>query len=81
MGTLRIESISTKFDKQILSDASYSFEPGKIYLIQGQSGIGRFSLLNVMGLLKRPSTSHFFSDDVDLWSLSDKKQTDSRNPM
>lgn len=60
MGTLRIESISTKFDKQIL---------------------GRFSLLNVMGLLKRPSTSHFFSDDVDLWSLPDKQQTDSRNPM
>ncbi|WP_057894340.1 ATP-binding cassette domain-containing protein [Lacticaseibacillus brantae] len=78
MGTLRIDSISIKFDKEILSNVSYSFKSGKMYLIQGQSGIGKSSLLNVMGLLQRPTTGQVFSDDVNLWELSDKSRADFR---
>jgi len=54
MDLLKIEGLSVKYsEKTILSKISFSFLPGNFYLIKGPSGIGKTSLINCLGLLKK----------------------------
>ncbi len=51
---IKLKNISKAFnDEIVLSDFSYQFQPEKKYLIIGESGIGKTTLLNIiMGLQK-----------------------------
>lgn len=78
MDYLRIQSLGIKFDRQILANVSYTFQSGQLYLIQGDSGIGKSSLLNALGLLHHPDEGQVIFNQLDLWSLTDQQQADFR---
>ena len=71
---LLLKNMTIRFDREILHDVSYEFKSGYFYLLQGQSGIGKSSLLNVLGLLKRPIAGEVVYDGQNLWSLDDATQ-------
>lgn len=71
---LLLKNMTIRFDREILHDVSYEFKSGYFYLLQGQSGIGKSSLLNVLGLLKRPIAGEVVFDGQNLWSLDDATQ-------
>ncbi|WP_164506826.1 ABC transporter ATP-binding protein/permease [Lapidilactobacillus bayanensis] len=78
MSKLVINSLDIKFEKEILKRVSYEFDSGKVYLIKGESGIGKSSLLNVLGLLRRPSAGQVYFNDVNLWDLNDSDRANFR---
>ncbi|MFK5607124.1 ATP-binding cassette domain-containing protein [Lactobacillus delbrueckii] len=80
MDLLKIEGLSVKYsEKTILSKISFSFLPGNFYLIKGPSGIGKTSLINCLGLLKKPSSGSVFWGEKNLWELSDNDRADFRH--
>jgi putative ABC transport system ATP-binding protein len=52
---------------------------GDIIALMGPSGSGKTSLLNIIGLLDRPSSGKIFLDDKDVSELSDKEIAYIRN--
>lgn len=46
---LSLKNICKRYDKEVLKNISFSFEPGKMYVIKGVSGCGKTSLLNILG--------------------------------
>lgn len=49
----------------VLKDLSVSFERGKMYAIFGPSGCGKTTLLNLLGLLDRPTSGRITIGDRD----------------
>lgn len=53
---LKINNLTIKYGKRIIIDnQSISFNRGEITGIKGKSGVGKSSLLNVLGLIKTPN--------------------------
>ena len=46
---LCLEHVNKSFGKPVLRDISYTFEPGRLYVIKGVSGCGKTTLLNILG--------------------------------
>lgn len=67
-----IEHISKKFDtKEVLRDASFSFEAGKIYGLLGRNGAGKTTLFNcINGDISADSGSFHLLTDTDSRSLT-----------
>ena len=67
-----IRNLSLSFTgRQLLESTDLIFERGKVYTIYGQSGVGKSSLLNKIGLISddEPRVSYYF----------DGKQIDTGN--
>jgi ABC-type lipoprotein export system ATPase subunit len=62
-----------------LEDVDLEVQDGEFLVIVGRSGSGKTTLLNVAAGLSRPTAGKVIYGDTDLWSLSDKKQSDLRN--
>lgn len=62
---LEIKDLTIKYDRMILDDVSISFSRGTVTVIKGLSGIGKSSLLNVLGLIKTPNQecSYYLDND------------------
>lgn len=50
----------------VLDEATFSFEPGKMYAIYGPSGVGKTTCLSLLGGLDRPSGGHIDLDGIDI---------------
>ncbi|HGQ1498765.1 TPA: ATP-binding cassette domain-containing protein [Streptococcus pneumoniae] len=65
-----IRNLSLSFaGRRLLEPTDLIFERGKVYTIYGKSGVGKFSLLNKIGLLSAtdPSVSYFFDGkEIDI---------------
>lgn len=46
---ITLEHITKAYDEPVLKNLSFTFSPGKIYVIKGVSGCGKSTLLNIMG--------------------------------
>lgn len=75
---LFLRNVTIGFNREILNEVSYEFESGNVYLLQGDSGIGKSSLLNVIGLLKRPYSGEVVYNNQNLWSMKDTERTHIR---
>lgn len=60
-------------------NVSLNVERGEFVIITGRSGSGKTTLLNLAAGLVRPTAGEVLLDDVNIWSLSDQKQSLLRN--
>ena len=69
--TLRIESLKKAFgEKQIFSDFSYSFTDKGLYVIKGDSGIGKTTLLRIISGIDKKFTGYVFGGGYENVSVS-----------
>lgn len=64
---------------RILSDLDLTVEAGDSVAVVGASGIGKSTLLHVLGALDRPDSGRLFVDGADVFSLPDKALARFRN--
>lgn len=62
-----------------LDDVSLTIGDGEYVSIMGPSGSGKSTMLNLIGLLDRPSSGHYLLNGVDVTLLSDVDQARVRN--
>jgi len=61
-------------DRRVLDGVSLSVAPGERVLIQGESGAGKTTLFEVLGLLLPPTGGSLFVDETDAASLSERER-------
>ncbi|MEQ8324878.1 MAG: ABC transporter ATP-binding protein [Vicingaceae bacterium] len=64
---------------EVLKGVDFEVKQGEIVSIVGASGAGKTTLLQILGTIEKPSQGSVFADDIDLFSLSDKKIAAFRN--
>ena len=63
----------------VLKDVNFSMEEGEYVAIMGPSGCGKSTMLNIMGLLDKPTSGWVIIDDVRADSLYDRDMARIRN--
>jgi lipoprotein-releasing system ATP-binding protein len=66
-------------DIHVLRDLELSVEPGEMVAIMGASGVGKSTLLHLLGGLDRPDSGTVVVDGRDLGALSDEALVGFRN--
>ncbi len=79
-----LEGVSKQFNSQtptieILKEADFQIDRGETIAIVGPSGIGKSTLLNIIGTLDKPETGRLLYQGRDLFALSDEKLARFRN--
>jgi glycine betaine/proline transport system ATP-binding protein len=59
-------------------DASFTVEPGQIFVVMGLSGSGKSTLLRMLNGLLEPTAGHVRFDGQDLTAISDRELRDVR---
>ncbi len=60
---------------QAVRGVSMEINPGDFTIIIGRSGSGKTTLLNLAAGLTRPTSGRVMLDGIDIWNLSDSKQS------
>ena len=81
---MQLECVSRGFETptarvDILKDADFSIERGESIAVVGASGIGKSTLLNLVGTLDRPDSGRVLYEGQDLLSQGDEKLAGFRN--
>ena len=64
---------------EVLRGLNLTIEKGEVVNILGASGVGKSTLLHILGALDRPSKGRIIHDGVDVSSLSDRDLAAFRN--
>ncbi|MCB9480459.1 MAG: ABC transporter ATP-binding protein [Desulfobacteraceae bacterium] len=83
-GCIVLENISKSYKTgetvlHILKDLNFTVTKGEKIAVTGASGIGKSTLLHVLGGLDHPDHGKIFIEGEDIYSLSDEKVADIRN--
>jgi lipoprotein-releasing system ATP-binding protein len=81
---ISLEAVSKKFTGktatiEILKEASFKIFRGETIAVVGPSGIGKSTLLNIVGTLDRPDSGHLLYGEQDLFALGDERLARFRN--
>ncbi|MCK5836734.1 MAG: ABC transporter ATP-binding protein [Desulfobacula sp.] len=81
---MSLQSVSKSFSSktakiEILNTASFNLYKGETIAIIGSSGIGKSTLLNIIGTLDKPDAGKIFFQNKDLLSSGDEKIARFRN--
>ncbi|HGE70261.1 TPA: ABC transporter ATP-binding protein [Candidatus Poribacteria bacterium] len=76
---LRKSYISGKEELQVLKGIDLTVEVGEFITIVGASGVGKTTLLNLLGTLDRPTSGTVFYKDQDVFKLNDRDLARFRN--
>lgn len=71
--------LSGPIELHVLKDINITFKGGEIVSIIGASGVGKSTLLNLLGALDRPTKGKVLYDDQDIFQLTDKELAKFRN--
>lgn len=63
----------------VLNDFSHTFESGRLYVIKGESGRGKTTLLSIIGLLQRPDRGSIYFDDRTVADLPERNRAQIRS--
>ncbi len=66
-------------DTPVLHDINVSIEEGEFVALMGPSGTGKSTLMNILGLLDRPTGGKYTLGGVDLTALDDNQLSSIRN--
>ena len=73
-GLARHVRLPDSSELHILTGVDLEVEAGEHVAIVGRSGTGKTTLLNLLGLLDRPSSGSYILDGVDLLRLSERRR-------
>ncbi|WP_066379974.1 MULTISPECIES: ABC transporter ATP-binding protein [unclassified Anabaena] len=81
---IRLENIfkvygSGETEVKALNDVNLGINEGEYCSIMGPSGSGKSTAMNIIGCLDRPSTGHYFLDNVDVAEMQDADLANIRN--
>jgi putative ABC transport system ATP-binding protein len=81
---IKIENVTKVFSTSdietfALDSVSLHIEQGEFVSIMGPSGCGKSTMLNIMGLLNKPTEGTVLINDTNVSALSDKQMSDFRN--
>ena len=81
---LRAERLDKSFfdagrEIQVLHGLDLEVVPGEEIAIVGQSGVGKSTLLHILGSLERPSAGKVYFEGQDLFALGERALADFRN--
>lgn len=80
---VEVRGVSKSYKKngkciQIIKEFSHTFESGKMYIIQGESGKGKTTLLTMLGLLQDCDSGEILMDGKSIHNVSREKQCSIR---
>jgi lipoprotein-releasing system ATP-binding protein len=81
---IRLEGVSKQFTSktatlEILKETNFQIYRGETIAVVGPSGIGKSTLLNIIGTLDRPETGRLLYRGQDLFALNDERLARFRN--
>ncbi len=81
---IRLENIFKVYgagetEVRALSDVNLVVDQGEYCSIMGPSGSGKSTAMNIIGCLDRPSSGHYYLDNVDVAQLADADLAHIRN--
>jgi putative ABC transport system ATP-binding protein len=74
---IELQSVSKTFGGRAqpvvaLDEVTFTVRPGEFVAIQGPSGSGKSSLLNILGCLDHPSSGTYLLESIDVAQLNDR---------
>ncbi len=84
MTLIKVEGLTKLFhigaeEIAALRNVTLKINAGEFIAITGASGSGKSTLLYVLGLLDKPTSGHYFLDDIETANLSDDARAKIRN--
>ena len=79
MSQIEVKNVSKSFGKKkVLDSVSFDVDKGKILLIEGPSGIGKTTLLNIMAGIDHPDEGTVMIDGEDIFKMNEDKRAKFR---
>lgn len=60
----------------VLRDVNLKISEGEFVTLMGPSGVGKSTLLNILGLLESPSSGEYFFEEEPVHKFNERKKTD-----
>ena len=81
---LRLENIRRNFrvgneEVHALRGVSFTINEGEFVTIQGTSGSGKSTMLNILGCLDTPTSGNYYLDGVEVQKMSRNERARLRN--
>ncbi len=79
----RLEHVSKRFEQRkrsvvALNDVNFEIQAGEMLAVQGPTGQGKTTLLQMLGGLDRPSSGHVYFEGADLAGMKEDQLADLR---
>lgn len=79
MVIISLKDVNKKYDSNfILKNINLDIEDSKIYVIKGESGVGKSTLLNILGLLDKPTSGNIEINGKIVNNLKDDELSEIR---
>ena len=79
MENIQKEYVAGSVKTQVLKGVSFRVQAGEFVAIMGASGTGKSTLMNILGLLDKPTGGHYRLDGKDVVDLDDDALSHLRN--